>query len=66
MVTLVLLLLIPFLPNIGPENPMLVIVVIMMALTVAYLAWGTLKNGYDRFYIMVAQNAPLEQGEDDE
>ncbi|QLH74967.1 MAG: cation:proton antiporter [Methanomassiliicoccales archaeon] len=66
MVTLVLLLLIPFLPNIGPENPMLVIVVVMMALTVAYLAWGTLKNGYDRFYIMVAQNAPLEQGGDEE
>lgn len=64
MLVLVLLLIFPFIPNITTENPIVIAMVVTLSICVVILGWNTLRNGYDKFYVIITQSGVKKENED--
>ena len=55
MILAILVLIIPFIPEDTIVSPIGLIVVVVSAMVILFLAWDTLRKGYDRFYTMIGK-----------
>jgi CPA2 family monovalent cation:H+ antiporter-2 len=56
MLILLLVLIVPFIPTTTTISPVGLAIIVVCAIAILYLAWDTIRKGYDRFHTIVARN----------
>jgi monovalent cation:H+ antiporter-2, CPA2 family len=63
MLLLVMVIVIPFIPESTIVSPAGVVIVVLGALLICYLAWDMIRRGYKKFFMMITKNDMFEESE---